>query len=383
VRCARALGAERATGLVNAVLRRVIRQREETSFPDLDSDPLGHLEHALSLPPWLAERWLADYGPETAAALAEASNAAPPLSVRSNPQYGTRDELCERLRGDFPEAAVSRFAARGIVLGRKGDPGRDPLFRAGQYTVQDEASQLVTELLGILPTDQVLDVCAAPGTKTTAIAEMLSETGRVLALDRNRSRLKLVARATRRLGLTGIGTLHRDATLSLQDLPDISEASPDTRPVPAGDGGGAHFDRVLVDAPCSGLGALRRNPDARWRIRPEDPQKLSRVQADILANAAAVLRPGGTLVYSTCTILREENEDVVHRFLEQHPDFRVSERDELPEAFREGGACAELIDSAGFMRCFPHLHDTDGFFAAPLVRKGEGKGEGKDEEKGD
>jgi 16S rRNA (cytosine967-C5)-methyltransferase len=356
VRCARAVGAERATGFVNAVLRRVARERERVPFPDPERDPVGHLEHALSLPRWIAERWLADYGAEEAAALARAVNAAPPLTVRANPLQGDREELLEKLRADFPDARRCRFAPRGLVLGHGGDPGRDPRFRAGAYTVQDEASQLVVELLDVRPDDTVLDVCAAPGTKTTAIAEQLeSGSGHVLALDRHTSRLALVARDARRLGLSRIHTLVRDATQRLDDLPAVGDGPPD----PAG----ARFDRVLVDAPCSGLGALRRNPDARWRLRPGDPARLAEVQGNVLAQAARAVAPGGALVYSVCTILREENEAVVERFLEGAEGFRRARVDEIPPAVRP------LLDETGDMRCHPHRHDTDGFFAARLVRE--------------
>ena len=354
VRCTRALGAERATGLVNATLRRVSRERETVAFPLWKDDPLAHLEHALSVPPWIAERWLKDYG-EAAPALAEASNRPPPHTIRVNPRKNRPAELLDRIRADFPDAQPCTLASRGIVLGRSGDAGRDPLFRDGHYTVQDEASQTVVDLLDVEAHHRVLDVCAAPGTKTTAIAEQLSEAGSVLALDRHPGRLGLVAQAARRLGLRGIRTLARDGTLSLEDLP-----GPAGEPAPAH---GAQFHRVLVDAPCSGLGALRRNPDARWRVRPADPAKLGAVQLTLLERAAEVVSPGGSLVYSTCTVLSEENEDVIEQFLEAHPGFRLVAPEFLPPAL------APALDEKGFMRCYPHINDSDGFFAARLERK--------------
>jgi 16S rRNA (cytosine967-C5)-methyltransferase len=354
VRCTRALGAERATGLVNATLRRIVRENGDWVFPTWQDDPQAHLEHALSVPTWIAQRWRADYGP-AAIALAEACNQPPPHTIRINPQKGSRDALLEALGEEFPEARVCSLASRGIVLGRRGDAGRDPLFREGLYTVQDEASQIVVDLLALEPHFRVLDVCAAPGTKTTAIAEELSEAGSVLALDRHPGRLRLVAQGARRLGLPGISTLARDATRPLEDLPLAAgePANPD----------GPAFDRVLVDAPCSGLGALRRNPDARWRVRESDPAKLGGIQSKLLAQAARVVSPGGSLVYSTCTVLREENEDVIERFLADRPDFQTVGPSSLPPAL------AGVTDSTGFIRCQPHINDTDGFFAARLERK--------------
>jgi len=354
VRCTRALGVERATGLVNATLRRVARENGETAFPSWQEDSLGHLEHALSVPNWIAQRWLADYGAD-AMLLAEACNQPPPHTIRVNPREGSRDELIEALREEFPEARACALASRGIVLGRSGDAGRDPLFREGRYTVQDEASQAVVDLLALEPHHRVLDVCAAPGTKTTAIAEELSGSGSVLALDRHAGRLRLVAQGARRLGLPGISTLVRDATLPLADLP-LAADQPSAPEGPA-------FDRVLVDAPCSGLGALRRNPDARWRVRESDPGRLAAIQSNLIEEAARVVSPGGSLVYSTCTVLREENEEVVEGFLAGHPDFQAAAPASLPPAL------AAVADAKGFIRCQPHINDTDGFFAARLERK--------------
>ena len=354
VRCARALGAERATGLVNATLRRVAREREKIVFPDWKQDPLGHLEHALSLPRWIAERWLEDHG-DAAPALAEACNRPPPHTIRANLQRGTRDQLLGQIRENFPDALPCTLASRGIVLGRSGDAGRDSRFREGLYTVQDEASQAVVDLLDVAPHHRVLDLCAAPGTKTTAIAEQLSDQGSVLALDRHRGRLGLVAQSARRLGLRGISTLTRDATRSLDDLPLAAGESTPT--------GGAQFHRVLVDAPCSGLGALRRNPDARWRLRASDPLRLGAIQSSLLERAAQVVSPGGSLVYSTCTVLREENELIVDRFLETHSNFQLVDPKTLPPTL------ASVLDERGLMRCHPHINDSDGFFAARLERK--------------
>ncbi|MBW2698438.1 MAG: 16S rRNA (cytosine(967)-C(5))-methyltransferase RsmB [Deltaproteobacteria bacterium] len=355
VRCARAVGADRATGLVNAVLRRVASDGGAVRFPLLEDEPVLHLQHALSLPTWIAERWIADYGAEAAANLARICNDPPPFTVRANRQRTNRETLLGSLLPDFPEAAPCRMAPDGLVLGHKGDPGRDARFRDGDYTVQDEASQLVVEMLDPQPSDRVLDVCAAPGTKTTAIAERLGEDGSVLALDRHAARLNLVARAARRLGLRGISTLQCDANVPLPELPFAAE-----QPIPKG---GSRFDRVLVDAPCSGLGAMRRNPDARWRVRPTDPAQLAEVQQSILANAAVTVRPGGVLVYSTCSVLREENEAVVEQLLARYEDFRLATSAELPTAL------APTLDESGYMRCHPHIHGTDGFFAARLIRE--------------
>lgn len=340
VRCVRAAGAERATGLVNAVLRKLATSHTSLPLPELAGDPLGHLTHTLSLPPWLADRWLTSFGPQQAAALATACNEIPPLTVRANRLKTDRDALLAELRGRFPDAVACRFARDGIVLGRRGNPAIDPAFLDGRFTVQDEASQLVVALLDPQPGERILDACAAPGGKATAMGERGAE---VVATDRHPRRLDLVRRQLRRLGLAGVRCVERDATQSLADL--------------------GSFDRVLVDVPCSGLGTLRRNPDARWRIRPSDAARLAETQLGILRNAAAALRPGGALVYSTCTLLDEENEEVVNAFLEETVGFRRSEASATPAGLDE------FISADGSLRSLPHLHDTDGFFAARLVRQ--------------
>jgi len=346
VRCVRALGLERATGLVNAVLRRLAREGDKIPLPGLDADPMAHLVHTCSLPEWLAKRWLDQYGIEEASQLALAMNSPAPVTIRVNPTQTTRDELLVELKERFPEAVPCRYAKYGIVLGR-GDAGHDPAFVSGKFSLQDEASQLVIDLLDPQPGDRILDTCAAPGTKTAAIAERLNGEGHVLALDRHGRRLQLVGRGIRRLGLGGVATLERDATKGLEDL-----------------GKDALFDRILVDAPCSGLGALRRNPDARWRIQPKDFESLAQIQRELIESAASVLRPGGSLVYSTCTVTPEENEAIIRGFMATRASWRIANRDSAPEQIRE------LIDDDGLLRMLPHRNDTDGFFAVRLIRGG-------------
>jgi 16S rRNA (cytosine967-C5)-methyltransferase len=354
VRCIRAAGSDRATGLVNAVLRRLAREWQTVLPPRVDEDPVGHLVHALSLPEWMAKRLLSIYESEPAAAFAKACNHAPPLTIRVNRLRSNRDDYFAMVTEKYPQARPCALAPDGINLGHIGDPGLDPSFREGFYSIQDEASQLVVELLDPQPGEFILDTCAAPGTKSTAIGERLGEQGSILALDRNAKRLNLVAQAARRLELVTVHTLQRDATRPLTDLeiPGKPVAS-DEPPL---------FDRVLVDAPCSGIGTLRRNPDARWRLREDDSSDLCKIQKNLLIRAAAVLRRGGSLVYSTCTVFPEENEETVQHFLEQNPNFRQVPRDELPESL------AAVLDPAGSLRCTPHQHGTDGFFAVRLER---------------
>ena len=351
VRCAHAMGWARAAGLINAVLRSLARKQAAEaghaagiSWPALDRDPLAHLVHALSIPEWIARRWLEALGPAEAAALARASNETPPLSARVNTLVTTREQLLVELATRWPSVKLAAHAPFALSLGHGVDPGSDPAFREGRFTVQDEASQLVVALLDPQPGEAVLDLCAAPGSKTTAIAERVGAKGLVVACDRNQRRLELVGRAARRLGLENIHLVHVDGSQPLEDLP------------------AAPYARVLVDAPCSGLGTLRRNPDARWRVQPEDSAELAALQRALLTNAARELMPGGTLVYSTCTLLPEENEAVVAAFLAQHADFSLLARAAVPAPLRP------FVEADGFMRTWPQRHGTDGFFAASLAR---------------
>jgi len=346
VRCVRAAGADRASGLVNAVLRRLAVEHDGMPLPTLEADPLGHLTHTLSLPPWLAARWLELYGPETAAALARACNEVPPLTVRANRLRTDADALLAELAPRWPEARRCAHARDGLVLGHRGNPALDPAFLEGRFTVQDEASQLVVALLDPRPGEHVLDACAAPGGKTGAIAERLGGRGEVVAIDRHPRRLDLVRRHVRRLGLSDVRCVARDAARPLADL-----------------GSREHFDRVLVDAPCSGLGTLRRNPDARWRVGADDPARLAEIQRTILRNAATRVRAGGALVYSTCTLLPEENEQVIEAFLAESPDFEPVAAEAIPDEARA------LVGEDGFLRSLPHVNGADGFFAARLVRR--------------
>lgn len=343
VRCIRAAGAERATGLINAVLRKLAREHATIEMPTLADDPLGHLMHALSLPEWIARRFLEQFGPDDAAALAQASNKPPPLTVRVNRTRSTREAMLEGLRERFPEIAPCTYASDGLVLGRRGNAAIDPAFLAGKITVQDEASLAIVDFLDPQAGERVLDTCAAPGGKATAIGERVGREGSVIALDRHSRRLELIRRASRRLGLENIASRRADAT---QPLDKVLENQ--------------LFDRVLVDAPCSGLGTLRRNPDARWRVHARDPHALAETQLAILRQASRTLRPGGQLVYSTCTLLPEENEGVIDAFLHNAKDFSTVTRDRAPQAL------APLIDDDGILRCLPHRHDTDGFTAVRL-----------------
>lgn len=328
----------RAAGFVNAILRQVSKRARTIRFPDLEEDPLGYLVHWGSLPPWLAERWLDGLGAVEAAALAEALVLPPPRTVRVRDPARVA-EIARRLGG-----RRCRHAPAGVT-DCKLDPVHAPGFDRGEFVVQDEASQLVPLLLGAAPGETVVDCCAAPGSKALQLAEAVGPDGEVIALDVHARRLSLVRREARRLGLANVRTLERDAIQGF-----------DLR-------GRQRFPRILVDAPCTGLGVLRRNPDARWRLEPGDLGRLAAIQLRLLASAVRYLDNGGVLVYSVCSTDPEETEQVVSRFLESETKLvRDDPRPFLPEAARE------LVGPDGALRTWPHRHGCDGFYAVRLVR---------------
>jgi 16S rRNA (cytosine967-C5)-methyltransferase len=339
VELARLAGYGRATKLVNAVLRNVDRKgRKGFSFPP-ETDPVGHVRDFGSVPEWIAARWVTQFGPAEALELALACCDAPPRTIRVSPGVDPA-VIARRLRGE-----LTRYAPAGITaLGS--DPLLDAGFERGDFSVQDEGSQLVTLLLGAQPGETVVDCCAAPGSKTVQLAQRVGPGGEVIALERNSRRIPLILRAARRLRLRNVRALERDAARGF----DLQ--------------GRLHFGRILVDAPCSGLGALRRNPDARWRIQESDVARCAEQAFDLLRSAARYVEPGGVLVYSVCTFTPDETDQVIERFLAESPDFHVDD----PRPFLPPGA-KELVDNGGRLRTFPHRHRCDGFFAVRLVRE--------------
>ncbi len=342
VKLAHAAGLGRAAGFVNAVLRALARRSASGGlrFPDPEDDPLAYLVEWTSIPEWLAARWLEEFGPDEAIALAEASSGAPPRTVRVRAEVD-REAVAKRLRG-----RPTRYAPHGVT-DLAIDPVRDPGFAAGEMTVQDEGSQLVPLLLGAEPGDTVVDCCAAPGSKSLQLAEIVGAHGEVIALDRRAARLSLIRSGAARMGLANVRVLERDVRQGF------------------GLQGQLWFRRILVDAPCSGLGTLRRNPDQRWRLRPTDIARNASTALAILSSAARYVADGeGVLVYSVCTMTPEETTGVLARFLEDHSDFRVDDpRPWLPET-----AAKELVTGDGALATLPHRHGCDGFWAVRLVR---------------
>jgi len=334
-----ARGAPGVAEYVNAVLRAFGRRGVAEREPAPPRDPVDALATRCSFPTWLVARWVARYGEAEAETLMRALNGRAPLTVRANTLRASRDDLAARLGDEGVTTRPTPLAPEGLVVEGGGDPGRWRAFVEGACVVQDEASMLVARLLEPGPGTTIADVCAAPGTKTTHLAQLMDNRGRVLAFDPQPGRLARVDEAAARLGVTIAETVEGAVEALASRWP-----------------GGC--DGVLVDAPCSNLGVLRRNPEVKWRRQPADVSAAGERQRSILAAAAGLVRPGGRLVYATCSLEPEENDEVARAFLADRPEFAVDPPAASPVA----------PDAAGFVRCLPHRHDTDGFTAIRFRR---------------
>lgn len=340
VRLARRAAGRGGGGFVNAVLRRLCR--EPLRWPGPEADPAVRLAVSLSHPEWLVRRWLTRFGEDETESLLRANNRPAPLSLRLNPRRATLGDLRDRLATAGIATDPARFAP-GALRAVGGYPAGTKPFKDGWFYLQDEASQLVAAMLPAAPGGKIADLCAAPGGKAIEIA---SREAWVLASDRAWGRLGLVRANAARLQLRGLRFLVQDA------------GRPALRP--------ASFDGVLVDAPCSGTGILRRQPEIRWRRRESDLARLAAEQAAILRAGASLVRPGGALLYSVCSLEPEEGEEVARAFLAERPEFRAEAPPPPP-----AGPEDELL-AAGppgpHLRTLPQRHDLDGFFAILLRR---------------
>ena len=315
-----------ATGFVNAVLRQAIREPNYDPASEV-SDPLERISIRTSHPTWLIERWARSFGFEDAEAFAEANNIVPPTAFRVVRVRANEAEVVETLRSTGATVEPSRVAAGAWRVFGATSLVRE-LSAAGQIYLQDEASQLVAEVLDVKPDERALDLCAAPGGKTTLMADRAEDNALIVAADRSAARMETVVATTNLQKLKAIRPLLLDAG---EKLPFTSKA----------------FDKVLLDAPCSGTGTLRRNPEIRWRLAENDIGTFAKNQKTFLANAAEVVKPCGWLVYSTCSVERDENEEVIEEFVARNQRFKLLTTE----------------------RTWPQRQGSDGFFIAVLEKQ--------------
>lgn len=340
VEIAKRRGHKGIASMVNGVLRSILR----IGVPSLDKikEPIEQLAIGTSHPKWLVEYFIETYGIEKATAMLKENNIPPKQTVRVNTLKGTVEEVIKMLEEENIQVKQSEVIPVCLII-EKGQVSRTNSFKEGFVTIQDESSMMPAIALNPQPGDRVLDMCAAPGGKTTHIAQLMKNEGSILATDIHDHKLDLINENASRLGIHIIETAPVDGRKAGDILQPES------------------FDRILVDAPCSGLGVMRRKPDIKYTKRAEDFNRLHEIQLELLRSAVKVLKPGGRLVYSTCTVTKKENEETVQALLSSHPEMKLVPIEHLPK---------QLIEKQqdGMLQVFPQDFGSDGFFVAVLEK---------------
>jgi len=346
VRQAKSMFPGHVAGFVNGMLRQVCRTDRDRLGPRPGQDTVAYLSVLHSYPRWMVEKWVRELGMGAVGPLLEAGNRVPDLIVRANARKTDRDGLMACLKQEGIVATPTEFSPAGLRLdGLKGSAGKGGCFGRGLFQVQGEAAQICSYLLEPEAGETILDLCAGLGGKSSHLAELMEDRGRVISLDIHLGRLISMTDNFRRLGLGIIRPVAGDA---------LGEATAPFK---------CRFDRVLVDAPCSGLGVLSKHPDGKWNRDEEDVKRLARLQKRLLLRAADLVAGGGRMLYVTCTISKEENEGVVEAFLEERRDVGLQDLSEVSPIWAR-----PLIDARGFLRTYPHVHGIEGFFAALFVK---------------
>ena len=332
------LQGPKPASLTNAVLRNIIRNKDGIRYPDPDNDIVGYLSAYYSHPSWMVKRYLKRYGRDETEDLLLANNEKPFLTLRLNTPRVKAEEFKSLLESVNLKYKIGIYLPEFYKLQNLTNITSWEYFIRGYFNIQDESAGLACRLLEVSDEMRVLDLCAAPGGKTAYIASLMHDKGKIIALDKFDSRLKILRKNMLRLGLGSIHTVETDA-LEFNNEP---------------------FDRVLADVPCMGSGAISKKPDIKWKKDIFDLRGLNDLQYKLLCKAADLVKPGGIVVYSTCSIEPEENFTIVEKFLLSHPKFRLeSAKDKFP---------VEILDEHGCIQTFPHKHKMDGTFAAKLIR---------------
>ena len=345
-------------GLVNAILRNLIRQPEPL-LPDIRSEPVRALSIRFSCPPWTVERWITAFGFDQAETLCRKTLEIPPITLRTNTLRCTRQALLDRLLAEGMSAKETPVSPLGVTLEKCGNPGKLSVVQEGWCYIEDEAAQLIPPLLHPQPGERILDACAAPGGKTTHLAQLMKNQGTIIAIDRQPERLTRLSDNCQRLGIGIIHTRQRDVatdeltinSVCLESGPSAQDAIPEP------------FHRILVDAPCSGLGVLRRHPEGKILKLVSAITESGRLQQQILDRVCTLLRPGGILVYSACSIEPEETTEVISAFCQEHPEFQLE-----PVAPLMTTTGRSLVTDSGHLCTAFQSFNMDGFFACRLKK---------------
>lgn len=330
---------EKIAGIVNAVLRNISRNMQNIRFPLKEDDPIYYLTVMQSHPRWLVRRWVQRFGADEAETLMEVNNHRPNTIIRVNTLKTDIDEIIDILLEREIEFVRSKYLTDTLIITNHKIkvPAMD-LFENGFITIQDTSASMAAKLTNAQPNDMIIDLCAAPGGKSFYMAEMMKDSGKIIALDKYTAKINIIDEAIDRMGYTCVLPLHGDATEFITD---------------------DKFDIVVADAPCSGLGTLSKKPDIKWKREREDIYKLADSQKLILDNAAKLVKDGGVLVYSTCTTEPEENVDNIKWFMQKYPEFTL----DPAERYLPKEVCLD-----GMMQTFPHIHGIDGAFGARLIK---------------
>ena len=333
------LQGQKPADFTNAILRNIIRSKTAIRYPDPEEDLVGYFTAYLSHPSWMVKRYIQRFGRNDTEKLLNANNEKPYLTLRINALKATPEEFALLMNSVNLKFSQGIYLPEFFKLQNLTNITGWEYFNKGYFNIQDESAGLACRLLDVREDMRVLDLCAAPGGKTAYLASIMKDKGEIVAVDKYESRLNLVRKNLTRLEVKSVKTIEADA-LEFTDQP---------------------FDRVLADVPCSGTGTLSKKPDIKWKKNIFDIRANTELQYNILLKAASLVKVGGVVVYSTCSIEPEENFDLVIRFLENNPDFEFeSAKDRFP---------AELVDENGCIQTLPHIHQLDGAFAAKLIRR--------------
>lgn len=335
---------KKSSSFVNGVLRNILRNKDEFNKIDV-KDRIKRLSIEYSHPEWFVDRFTRIYGEDFVKALMSIDNTPPELIVRVNTLKCRKAELAKLLTSKGIECIDGRLD-ESLILKGFSSIERSEEFKKGLFTIQDESSMLAAKVLDPRKNDRIIDLCSAPGGKSTHMAQLMENSGEIISFDIHEHKLSLIRENAKRLGINIIKTRLKDSTVFDEEYKDYG-------------------DKVLLDAPCSGLGLLRKKPEIRWSVQPRDIMELQKIQMEIINNASKYVKKEGTLVYSTCTISQEENEEIIQNFLKDNENFKLeSICSYLPEAVKKDNTCEK-----GYIKLFPNIHDSDGFFIAKLLRK--------------
>ncbi|MBO8167839.1 MAG: 16S rRNA (cytosine(967)-C(5))-methyltransferase RsmB [Thermoanaerobacteraceae bacterium] len=339
-----------AAGFVNGVLRNVIRNLDQISWPCKERDPVAYLSVVYSHPRWLVERWLERFGFEETEALCRYNNSPAPTTARVNTLKTTGAALIQQLAEEDVETSPGKLMPEAVVIKSEKPLAELAAYKQGMFTLQDESSMLPARVLAARPGSLVVDGCAAPGGKATHIAQLMNNEGRIIACDVHEHKISLIKQNKERLGCSII----QERMLDARELGRVYRQQ---------------VDYLLLDVPCTGLGVLSRRADARWRKNREDIKEMTRLQWEILTKAVPCLKPNGVLVYSTCTLTQEENEDMISAFLKQFPEFVM---DDLTPYIPFKLLDKDITTARnGYLQLLPQHYGVDGFFVARIKRRGD------------